>query len=86
VAGEGGDEYGDQDFHAESEGDADRDEDAVSDLPPILTTPEVAAWLKMHYTTVYRLVRAGRIPAFRIGSDWRFDSSKLKAWSEDWGK
>jgi len=37
-----------------------------------LTAREVGNLLRVHPTTVYKLVRQGRIPAFRIGTEWRF--------------
>jgi excisionase family DNA binding protein len=38
----------------------------------ILTVEEVCELLRVDRSTIYRLVKEGRIPAFRIGSDWRF--------------
>jgi excisionase family DNA binding protein len=35
----------------------------------ILTVKEVSEQLKIHEDTVYKMVREGRIPAFRVGSD-----------------
>jgi excisionase family DNA binding protein len=49
--------------------------------PQVMTTGEVAKWLRIHYTTVYRLVRQGKIPgAFKIGSDWRFRRDAIERW------
>lgn len=41
-------------------------------MPEVLTVQEVAAFLKVHRSTVYRMVGRGELPAFRVGSDWRF--------------
>lgn len=63
----------------------------MSDLPRkrpddrIMTVKEVAEYLRVHPTTVYRLLRQGKLPAFRIGSDWRFRQADLVAWSRDQG-
>ena len=38
----------------------------------ILTPSEVAALLKIHVNTVYRLVEQGLIPGNKIGRTWRF--------------
>jgi excisionase family DNA binding protein len=38
----------------------------------VLTVREVGHLLQVHPTTVYKLVRQGKIPSFRIGSYWRF--------------
>ena len=37
-----------------------------------LTVREVCELLRIHPTMVYKLVRQGKIPSFRIGSCWRF--------------
>ncbi|MGE3138142.1 MAG: helix-turn-helix domain-containing protein [Thermoleophilia bacterium] len=38
----------------------------------VLTLPEVAEWLGVHPNTIHRAARAGRIPARRVGREWRF--------------
>ena len=52
------------------------------DRPPtvIMTVKEVAAYLRVHPVTVYKLLRKGEVPAFRIGSDWRFNKEKIDQW------
>lgn len=47
---------------------------------PILTVTETAAYLKISRSTVYRLLRRGTIPAFRVGCDWRFRKAEIDAW------
>jgi len=48
----------------------------------IMTLREVADYLKLHHVTVYRFIKTGGLPAFRIGSDWRFQRADLKKWIE----
>jgi len=38
----------------------------------IMTTKQVAEYLKLNLMTVYRLARKGKLPASRIGRSWRF--------------
>lgn len=38
----------------------------------ILTASEVAAWLEQNIETVQRAAKSGRLPARRIGKEWRF--------------
>jgi excisionase family DNA binding protein len=45
-----------------------------------MTVREVAAYLHVHPTTIYRLLRQNQIPAFRIGSDWRFNIEAIDHW------
>jgi len=46
----------------------------------IMTTAEVAEYLQVHPTTLYRLVRKGQIPGFKIGSNYRFDRDEIDKW------
>jgi len=46
----------------------------------ILTTKEVAEYLNIHPLTVNRYAREGKIPAFKIGTDWRFHKKYLEQW------
>lgn len=45
-----------------------------------LTTEEVLAYLKVNLRTVYRLIKAGKIPAVRVGRQWRFRKTDIDAW------
>ncbi len=49
-------------------------------LPTILTVRELSEYLRVHPTTVYRLLRAKKIPGFRVGSDWRFGIDMIDRW------
>jgi len=46
----------------------------------LMTLREVAHYLRVHPATVYRLVKAGRLPAIRVGRDLRFDVRVVDAW------
>jgi excisionase family DNA binding protein len=46
----------------------------------VLTVKEVGELLKIHESTVYKMIREGRIPAFSIGSDWRFVKDQIVHW------
>src|SRR5215468_2419564 len=45
-----------------------------------LTTEEVLEYLQVNLRTVYRLIKAGRIPAVRVGRQWRFRKRDIDAW------
>jgi excisionase family DNA binding protein len=47
-----------------------------------LTTEEVLAYLNVNLRTVYRLIKAGSIPAVRVGRQWRFRKRDLDTWLE----
>jgi excisionase family DNA binding protein len=46
----------------------------------IVKVREVADYLQVHHTTIYRLLKRGEIPAFKIGADWRFNLDEIDAW------
>jgi excisionase family DNA binding protein len=46
----------------------------------ILTVRDVAAYLRMSETKVYRLVKERHLPAVRIGKSWRFRRDLLDDW------
>ena len=46
----------------------------------IMTAKEVASFLKIHQFTVLRYAREGKIPAFKIGMDWRFHRKYIEKW------
>jgi excisionase family DNA binding protein len=50
-------------------------------LPAMLTVREVSEYLRVHPTTVYRLLHAKQIPGFRVGGEWRFGSETIDRWS-----
>jgi len=43
----------------------------------ILTTKELAQYLKLTEVTIYKYANEGKIPGFKIGSRWRFDKDKI---------
>ena len=49
----------------------------------ILTLVEVAEFLRVHPTTVYRLLYKDQIPAFKVGSEWRFNQESVESWVKD---
>lgn len=49
---------------------------------PVLTIKDVAKYLSVHTSTVYRYAQQGVIPAFKIGSDWRFSRKHIDQWIE----
>lgn len=47
-----------------------------------LTTEEVLEYLNVNLRTVYRLIKAGSIPAVRVGRQWRFRKRDIDRWLE----
>jgi excisionase family DNA binding protein len=51
----------------------------------ILTIPEVARLLRIGQRTAYTLAREGKLPAVRIGNQWRFHLPKIMAFIDAGG-
>jgi excisionase family DNA binding protein len=49
------------------------------------TVDELAAELQVHRITIYRLLKGGRIPGFKIGRVWRFHAEEVRRWIEQAG-
>jgi excisionase family DNA binding protein len=49
-------------------------------LAQIITTKELAEYLKLHAITICKLSKEDKIPAVRIGSRWRFDKEVIDKW------
>lgn len=48
----------------------------------IWTVMDVAKYMRVHTSTIYRMVERRRIPAFRVGADWRFHREHLERWMQ----
>ena len=46
----------------------------------MMTMDEVAEYLRVHRTTIYRLIKRHKIPAFRVGRNWRFNIGDVNRW------
>ena len=54
----------------------------ASEDEEIFTIKELSEHLRVHPTTIYRLLRQGRLPGFRVGSNWRFNRSAIEQWEK----
>lgn len=46
----------------------------------LLTTHELQEFLRLDRITIYRMVQAGRIPAMKVGGQWRFSKPAIEEW------
>ncbi len=51
--------------------------------PSILTLENVAEYLRVHPSTIYRMLKKRQLPAFKLGRDWRFNRESLDRWCAD---
>lgn len=45
-----------------------------------MTVKEAALYLRLNYMTVYKLARQGKIPASKVGGNWRFKKEIVDQW------
>jgi len=56
-------------------------------MPEIITTKELAKYLRLHEITICKYAAEGKIPAARVGRVWRFDKEAIDKWfSEGQGR
>jgi excisionase family DNA binding protein len=46
----------------------------------VITVGELAEYLRVHRSTLYRLLKKQQLPGFKIGSNWRFDVEAIDRW------
>ena len=49
-------------------------------MAKIMTTKEIANYLRLHTLTINKLSKEGKVPAIRIGRVWRFDKDVIDEW------
>lgn len=48
----------------------------------LLTVSQMATYLSVDKFTVYRLIAQKKIPAFKVGNQWRFNKKMVESWLE----
>lgn len=48
-----------------------------------LTAEEVAEYLRLPLSTVYKFVQDKRLPGFKVGKHWRFRKETIIQWTKD---
>jgi len=46
----------------------------------VMIVREVQHTLRVHPSTIYRLLKQHQIPAFRVGGDWLFNIESIDRW------
>ena len=54
--------------------------DGAERRPTIMTLDEVAKYLRVHKSTVYRMAREGAIPSTKVANQWRFKKARIDEW------
>ena len=54
----------------------------AGELGDVLTIKEVADYLRIPKSTLYKLVRESKIPSQKVGRHWRFRKKAIDRWLE----
>jgi excisionase family DNA binding protein len=49
-------------------------------MAKLMTVEEAAVFLRVGKKTIYRLLKQGKIPATRVGQQWRFSKASIDKW------
>jgi len=49
----------------------------------VMTIKDVAHFLDVHPMTVYKHVKGGKIPAFKVGANWRIRRNSIRKWIDE---
>ena len=52
-------------------------------LTDVLTIDDLSSYLKIPKSTLYKLVREGKIPSQKIGRHWRFRKQAIDHWLDE---
>ena len=58
----------------------------AEDGDQVLTIQELSEYLKVPVSTLYKLVRKGSIPSFKVGKHWRFRKEAINCWISSRGE
>ncbi|MGH7932963.1 MAG: helix-turn-helix domain-containing protein [Candidatus Binataceae bacterium] len=47
-----------------------------------MTVKELSRYLRLHSSTVYRLLKENKLPGFKVGDSWRFSLEDIEKWRE----
>jgi excisionase family DNA binding protein len=55
----------------------------LSESAAVLTIEELSAYLKVPKSTLYKLVREGKVPCQKVGRHWRFHKNAIDVWLQE---
>lgn len=52
----------------------------INEEPSFLTLEEVAVMLRVSKRTIHRMIKQNKMPAFKVGGQWRIAQNRFKQW------
>ncbi|MEZ6212174.1 MAG: helix-turn-helix domain-containing protein [Phycisphaerales bacterium] len=59
---------------------APRQSGAIPDPPQVMTIDDLAAYLQVAKSTLYKLAQEGKVPGQKVGKHWRFRREAIDTW------
>lgn len=53
--------------------------------PEVMTIDDLAAYLQVSKSSLYRLVQDGKVPGHKVGKHWRFRRATIDLWLDKRG-
>lgn len=60
-----------------------RSNDNSSTTPEVMTISDLAAYLQVSQSSLYKLVQRGTVPGHKVGRHWRFHKESIDGWLQD---
>ena len=51
--------------------------------PEVMTIDDLATYLQVSKSSLYKLAQVGKIPGQKVGKHWRFHKVSIDAWLQD---
>jgi len=58
----------------------DKDKQGELNMDKWLTLEQIAEYLQMSTSSIYKMAQAGKIPAYKVGRQWRFKKEEIDKW------
>jgi len=52
-------------------------------MEKLMTLSQLAEYLQLGKSTVYKMVQKGEIPGIKIANQWRFDKKEIEKWVKE---
>jgi len=61
---------------------ANKNKQSELNMDKWLTLEQIAKYLQMSTSSIYKMAQAGKIPAYKVGRQWRFKKEEIDRWIE----
>lgn len=56
------------------------------EIPDVMTIEDLAKYLKVSKSSLYRLAQQGKVPGQKVGKHWRFRKATIDRWLDQQGR